>query len=85
MPKERLCQILTLYDDWNWNNRHRLFYNLKCRRIYRAQCNPETRRSPSYGLNLSGGVGGGEIVADSFFSHPKQKRFIFFVNYLTLI
>ena len=25
-------------DDWNWNNRHRLFYNIQCRRIYRAQC-----------------------------------------------
>ena len=28
----------TRYDDWNWNNRHRLFCILKCCRIFRAQC-----------------------------------------------
>ena len=29
---KRLCQILTLYGDWNGNKRHQLFYNFKSRR-----------------------------------------------------
>ena len=53
MPKERQIQILILYDDLNWNNRHRFFYDLKCRRIYYAKC---TSNNTLY--KKGGGFGG---------------------------